>query len=208
LWNNDPSYCRSSGRNAVDTASRTIYIGIRVVLETEAVKEALKQQKPPAPDINSSWHGWPADAPPPAIAPFNAAQAQTHQDAWAKYLGVPVEYGNSIGMKFRLIPPGEFLMGSAPEEIEAMLKRSGEQDGRRSQIESEAPQHKVILTQPVYLGATEVTQAQYEQVMGNNPSYFSAGGKGSEVVSELDTASHPVEAVLWSDAAMFCAKLS
>jgi formylglycine-generating enzyme required for sulfatase activity len=34
------------------------------------------------------------------------------------HLGVPVEYENSIGMKFRLIPPGEFLMGSTPEEIE------------------------------------------------------------------------------------------
>jgi serine/threonine-protein kinase len=41
------------------------------------------------------------DAPSPAIAPFDAAQAKAHQEAWARYLGVPVEYTNSIGMEFR-----------------------------------------------------------------------------------------------------------
>jgi len=49
------------------------------------------------------WHGWPADAPPAAIAPFDEKQAKQHQAAWAKHLGVPVEYTNSIGMKFVLI---------------------------------------------------------------------------------------------------------
>jgi len=42
------------------------------------------------------------------VAPFDAEQARQHQEAWAKYLGVPVEWTNSIGMSFRLIPPGEF----------------------------------------------------------------------------------------------------
>ncbi len=47
----------------------------------------------------------------PAIAPFDAEQARAHQKGWADYLGGPVEYENSVGMKFRLIPPGEYLMG-------------------------------------------------------------------------------------------------
>ncbi|MEX2026060.1 MAG: hypothetical protein WEH44_02150, partial [Pirellulaceae bacterium] len=63
----------------------------------------------------AGWQGWPADAPQPAIAPFDAAQAKAHQAAWAAHLGVPVEYENSIGMMFVLIPPGEFLMGSTAE---------------------------------------------------------------------------------------------
>ena len=46
---------------------------------------------------------WPADAPPPAVAPFDAEQAKQHQQAWADYLELPVEYTNSIGMKFVLI---------------------------------------------------------------------------------------------------------
>lgn len=41
--------------------------------------------------------------PPIAVAPFDATQARQHQDAWANHLGVPVEFTNSIGMKFRLL---------------------------------------------------------------------------------------------------------
>ncbi|MCA8999881.1 MAG: SUMF1/EgtB/PvdO family nonheme iron enzyme, partial [Planctomycetaceae bacterium] len=151
---------------------------------------------------------WPNDAPAPAIAPFTADEARAHQEAWAQYLGVPVEYENSIGMKFRLIPPGEFLMGSTPEEIEAALKVAGEDEAWRERINSEAPQHKVVLTQPVYVGVTEVTQAQYERVMGTNPSHFSTTGDGKEAVANLETGNHPVEMVSWNDAAEFCAKLS
>lgn len=63
------------------------------------------------------WPGWPVDAPKPAIAPFDDAQAKNHHEEWAANLEVPVEYTNSIGMKFRLIPPGGFLRGSTSEEI-------------------------------------------------------------------------------------------
>jgi WD40 repeat protein len=96
--------------------------------------------------------------PPPAVAPFDAAQARKHQEVWAKYLGVPVEFTNSIGMQFILIPPGEFTMGSTPAEIEEALKVAGDDKYWQECIKSEAPQHKVILTQPIYLGVQEVTQ--------------------------------------------------
>ena len=156
----------------------------------------------------SGWHGWPSDAPPAAIAPFDAEQAKQHQAAWAKYLGVPVEYTNSLGMKFRLIPPGEFTMGSTAEEIAAALKEVGEDKHWQECIKSESPQHKVILTQPIYLGVNEVTQAEYEKVMGVNPSHFTPTGMRKEAVAGLETAEHPVETVSWNDAAEFCAKLS
>ncbi len=173
-------------------------------------RKALVQANPRTAPNNSTggWHGWPTDAPPPAIAPFDADEAQRHQQAWAQYLGVPVEYTNSLGMKFRLIPPGEFLMGSTPEEIEAALQVAGEDERSQQRIKSEAPQHKVILTQPVYVGVTEVTQSQYEQIMGANPSHFSATGEGKDAVANLETSNHPVEMVSWNDAAEFCAKLS
>jgi formylglycine-generating enzyme required for sulfatase activity len=99
---------------------------------------------------------------------------------------LPVEFTNTIGMKFRLIPPGEFLMGSTPEEIEAALKLIRYPSWREN-IESEGPQHKVVLTQPIYFGVTEVTQAQYEHVTGTNPSHFSATGEGKGAVANLDT---------------------
>jgi len=147
-------------------------------------------------------------APPRAIAPFDSKQARSHQEEWAKHLGVPVEYTNTLGMKFVLIPPGEFTMGSTPEEIAAALKEVGEDKHWQECIQSEAPQHKVILTQPIYLGVNEVTQAEYEKVMGVNPSYFAPMGMGKEAVAGLETAEHPVETVSWNDAAEFCAKLS
>ena len=152
-----------------------------------------------------------AKAPPRAIAPFNADQAKQHQELWAKHLGVPVEFTNSIGMKFRLIPPGEFLMGSTSEEIKAELKRPGligHLHFWRTQIESEGPQHKVALTKPIYVGVTEVTQAQYKQVMGTTPSHFSATGKGKDAVANLETGNYPVETVSGYESAEFCAKLS
>ena len=154
------------------------------------------------------WHGWPANAPKPAIAPFDAAQAKRHQEEWAAFLKLPVEYTNSIGMKFVLIPPGEFLMGNAAEEFEVHRKEVREAKLWQKYIESEEPQHKVILTQAFYLGVNEVTQAEYEKVMGSNPSHFSAMGPGKDAVTSLDTTRHPVELVSWNDAAEFCATLS
>ncbi len=166
--------------------------------EIENRKSAIK---------NSSWHGWPADAPKPAIAPFNAEQAAKHQEAWAEFLKVPAEYTNSIGMKFRLIPPGEFMMGSTAVEIEDALKQIDPSDMHATAcIQSEAPRHKVILTQPIYLGVNEVTQTEYEKVMGTNPSHFAPTGDGK--VAGMDTTRHPVEMVSWNDAAEFCEKLS
>ncbi|MCA8989875.1 MAG: SUMF1/EgtB/PvdO family nonheme iron enzyme, partial [Planctomycetaceae bacterium] len=156
----------------------------------------------------TEWHGWPADAPPPAIAPFDAAQARKHQEEWAKYLGVPVEYENSIGMKFRLIPPGEFLMGSTPEEIEAALKQFPDKPEEQLWIQSEGPQHRVVLTQPFYLGLTELTQSQYFQIKGANPSAHSPTGVKKDLVADMDTGNLPVELITWGMATDFCQTLS
>ncbi|MEI6541087.1 MAG: SUMF1/EgtB/PvdO family nonheme iron enzyme, partial [Planctomycetota bacterium] len=121
-----------------------------------------------------------AHAPPPAVAPFDAAQAKAHQQAWADHLGVPVESTNSIGMKLVVIPPGEFMMASPESEPGTQPKET---------------LHKVTLTQPFQIGTYEVTQTQYEEVMGATPSEF----KG---------ANNPVEMVSWDDAVAFCVKLS
>ena len=65
---------------------------------------------------------------------------------------------NSIGMKLVLIPAGSFMMGGLPEE------------GGYHQNNEE--QHEVEITQPFYMGMYTVTQAEYQRVMGNNPSFF------------------------------------
>src|SRR5262249_35327105 len=78
--------------------------------------------------------------PPLAVAPFDAKKAKEHQYAWAKHLGVDTEITNSIGMKLRLIPPGEFLMGSSPEQIARFEKIADE--WARAGIRREGPQKK------------------------------------------------------------------
>ncbi len=115
-------------------------------------------------------------------------------------------------MKFRLVPPGEFLMGSTQAEIEPILRGISNDDKHWQEcIKSEAPRHVVILTQPRYLGQHEVTQAQYQALMGINPSNFAATGSHPpyvEKVKGLETSTHPVENVAWNDAAEFCTVLS
>ena len=171
------------------------------------VKEARKDEA--VTDAHSTdWYDWPAEAPRPAIAPFDADQAKKHQEEWAAYLNVPVEYENSIGMKFILVPPGEFLMGSTEGEIEEALKFTGEDTRLPARIRSEAPQHKVALTQPFYLGTYEVIQKEYEAVMGTNPSWMSGEAQENTAAVQNDTSTHPVESVSWNDAAEFCEKLS
>jgi len=83
--------------------------------------------------------------------------------------------------KFAEICPGTFMMGSPDSEA-----------GRDS---DEGPQHQVTISKAFELQTTEVTQSQWESVMGSNPSYF----KGSDL---------PVEQVSWDDAQEFITKLN
>jgi formylglycine-generating enzyme required for sulfatase activity len=63
------------------------------------------------------------------------------------------------------------------------------------------------IRRPFHLGMYEVTQDEYRQVMGKNPSWFSAAGGGKDLVRG-DTGRLPVEQVSWQDAQEFCRELS
>ena len=138
--------------------------------------------------------------PPLAVAPFDEKQAKGYQLRWSRHLRVPIVLTNSIGMKLVLIPPGEFDMGSTPEEIDQLSKEAAQrQIGGTyiNQLASEGPRHRVRITRPFYFGMCEVTQAQYGQVMGSDPAL--PGTLGSN---------KPVGAISWTDAQEFCRKLS
>jgi formylglycine-generating enzyme required for sulfatase activity len=94
---------------------------------------------------------------------------------------------NSIGMKLVLIPKGKFTMGSPQSE-----------ESRRD----DETQHEVTISKDYYLGVYEVTQAQYEKVVGKNPSLYQGAIVGNE------NTDLPVENVSWDDAVEFCKKLS
>ncbi len=155
----------------------------------------------------TGWQGWPKAAPPPVIAPFDAAQAKKHQEAWARYLKVPVEYTNSLGMKFRLIPPGKFMMGSPPEEIARLLQEDlHPYPYYADRLESEGPEHEVEITQPFYMGVHEVTVSQFRQFVKNN-NYQMSDDRWQNPGFE-QTEDHPVVFVSWNNAVDFCEWLS
>jgi formylglycine-generating enzyme required for sulfatase activity/uncharacterized caspase-like protein len=102
---------------------------------------------------------------------------ENHQ---AKYL--KEDLGNNITLDMVQIPGGSFKMGSPESE--------------KGRYESESPQHEVNV--PAFsMGKFVVTQEQYQQIMGNNPSHFTEKG-----------AKRPVEQVSWNNAVEFCQKLS
>lgn len=125
-------------------------------------------------------------------------------------LKAPVELTNSVGMKLVLIPAGEFDMGSTPEEVAGAIQEATQQNDTwgLDRIPSEVPRHRIRISRPFYLGMYEVTQGEYAQVMGSNPSSFSAKGKDAGGVVGQDTSRRAVEMVSWDDAAQFCQKLS
>ncbi len=91
-----------------------------------------------------------------------------------------IALAEGVDMTFAWIAPGTFLMGSPPEEPER---------------DEDETLHEVTLRQGFYLGIHAVTQAQWQAVMGNNPSHF----KGRK---------RPVEQVSWDDCQEFLTKLS
>lgn len=90
---------------------------------------------------------------------------------------------NGESVAFVWIPPGEFTMGSPEDE-----------SGRYN---DESPQHLVRFASGFWMQTTPVTQAQWQAVMGNNPSYFKSVGSDA-----------PVERVSWNDVQEFIQKLN
>jgi|GEM_PF-1077540 len=109
------------------------------------------------------------------------------QEAWARFLdqkshldSVSITKDGEVKLEMVLIPAGKFIMGSPEEEKD----RADDED-----------QHEVTITKPFYMGKYEVTQEQWESVMGSNPS----SDKGAKL---------PVTEVSWNDCQEFIKKLN
>ncbi|HHL33604.1 MAG TPA: formylglycine-generating enzyme family protein [Desulfobulbaceae bacterium] len=92
-------------------------------------------------------------------------------------------YTNSIGMTFNLIPAGIFTMGSPDDEPGGPYT-------------DEQPEHQVTLSKSFYMQTSEVTQKQWQDVIGNTPAASNIGDN------------YPVETVNWFEAAYFANTLS
>jgi uncharacterized protein (TIGR02145 family) len=123
------------------------------------------------------------------IANIGAARSGSITIAGQTYIihqpgtGTTIEtVSNSLGMNFVYVNPGSFMMGSPADE-----------PGRVS----DETLHQVNLTQGYYMQTTEVTQGQWEAVMGSNPSYFNECGSDC-----------PVEKVSWHNIQEFLSRLN
>ena len=96
---------------------------------------------------------------------------------------------NSLGMKLVRIEPGSFTMGQDEPAADYNVKKHAEKFDDADW--DEKPAHRVSITQPFLMGATEVTQAQFRQF---KPKHN--GGRGAD-----DDA---VNNVTWNDAVEFC----
>jgi len=166
----DGSWARSSARFNNSPGSRDLSGGFRLA-RTADVKAAVV---PPVPKPDPA-----AVIPAPGdllVAPFSEAKAKEVQKSVAKSLQKEVEekadLGKEIKLDLVLIPAGMFKMGDPGAD------------------------HEVTLTKPYYMGKYEVTQEQWEGVMGNNPSKGTIGAKV------------PVTSVSWEDCQEFIKKLN
>ena len=143
-WDYPAPVCRSAYRYRIQPNFRYDGLGFRVAAVPSASPASPASPASGAARMAGPGLEQPAASPPPAPEQPSVLQA---------------DLSNSIGMAFRLIPAGEFLMGS-PEN-----------------------QHPVRITRSLYLGVYEVTQEAYEQVMGVNPSSFKGPQRPVENVS-------------------------
>ena len=123
---------------------------------------------------------------PSATARFPMWDGREAVGAYARRANLPptltLSLGDHVSWEGVLVPAGTFVMGSPPGEARTEAE---------SLLET---QHRVTISRPFYMGKYELTQAQFEAVMGVNPSLT----KGNTL---------PVHNVSWQDAHAYCEKL-
>lgn len=125
-------------------------------------------------------YGW--RGPSSSVKPHGVATAPKPGATPKGEQGKAGEVRSFSGIEMVWIPPGAFNMGSPANE-----------NGRN---ETEGPQHTVTISKGFWLGKYEVTQAQWQAVMGNNPSHFTGDGN------------LPVERVSWYNCQEFIGRLN
>lgn len=200
-WHQWPWESRSSRRLRATPDKRNSFIGFRLARNADvAVTPIIAEMSGPTPAQSPQLSNEATLNKVPN--PNEVTTSNPPSTADLPKAGPPVDF------EMKLIPAGEFRMGS-PATLAAGSRKYGKvtfEDAGHSP--DEAPQHVVRISKPFYMSIYEVTQEQYEQVVGLNPSCFSMGGRLGFRVSDYDTSKFPVEQVTWFDAIEFCNKAS
>lgn len=114
---------------------------------------------------------------------------------------------NSIGMELVTVPAGSFVMGKfaptcAPVGFQANVTEAQHAECVKQAQAAARAGFEVKIERPFAIGKYEVTQAQYQKVMGVNPSYHTADKVGGPAEK------YPVDSVTWKDAQEFVKKLN
>jgi|688.fasta_scaffold91067_2 formylglycine-generating enzyme required for sulfatase activity len=117
---------------------------------------------------------------------------------WGFNILAPNKVTNSIGMSFVRIPAGTVQIGPPSDEDD---------------FYAYSRQKRMTKVDSFYIGTYEVTQAQYETIMGENPSYFRGDriairDHTGHAINFLAHLNYPVENVSWDHAIEFCRRLS
>jgi len=135
--------------------------------------------------------GWSTNINDPSV-PFNENSNVMNNITVYALWEVPItNITSECGIEMVWISSGSVLMGSP------LAQGWG----------SEEPYRNVVLTYGFYMGIYQVTQEQWIEIMGNNPSYFH-GGTGREPDGGEEQKKRPVEQISWYEAIVFCNKLS
>ncbi|MHC4305220.1 MAG: SUMF1/EgtB/PvdO family nonheme iron enzyme [Planctomycetota bacterium] len=151
-------------------------------IDPEPVEFVAPEPLDQAAEMRFEIHGWPLDA----------AEARKRRDAQAMPEALSLDLGDGVSLELRLIPPGEFVMGSP--------------DG----YADEAPRSVVRLEEPFYMGAVEVTCAQFRRF---DPDHFNGyHDQRHKDHTRPGYLAHgpdrPVIRVSWHEAMAFCAWLA
>jgi formylglycine-generating enzyme required for sulfatase activity len=133
--------------NRALTAAEVTALQKKPDLLSELKKPAKKE---PLPSLPARLPPRTGPAPAAPKFPFDAETAARYQRDYAQWAGIPVECADEIGLRYVLIPPGTFLMGTPEDE-----------PGHKGAEYAEGPRHTVTLTCPFYLGKCEVTVGQF-----------------------------------------------
>ncbi|MBD2268581.1 SUMF1/EgtB/PvdO family nonheme iron enzyme [Anabaena sp. FACHB-1391] len=180
-WRNHAPQISSMLADLLDDMMQRLYKdrpqNTQVILQRiAAIEKALKPQRPkpqaPIPSNNLKTFSF------EVVTTDARGNITNRRNASAKYF--TEDLGNGVTLDMVEIPGGTFIMGSPKSEA----KRGS----------NEGPQHQVTVPS-FYMGKYELTQVQYQAIIGTNPSNFKGDNR-------------PVERVSWNNAVEFCKKLS
>lgn len=177
---------------------------ITEVPEGPAVPLGIPSEQIPSRPIATIDHPWIQEL----RIPFASDVANEYQKRWADALGIAVESENQFGIRFVLIPPGEYRMGYEHDDF-ALAMAQTKYESEREMIRASATPTWVRISFPFYISKYEITEAERARVLGTDHSlpstldieYTSGRPRGN-------STEHPVTRVPWEEAVLMCQRLN